>query len=400
MGRIRLITAVGAAAVMAASFPSVALPVLAGSLIHDLALSRAQFGTLLTLFAAVGVIAAAEVGKRADTYGPRATLLWLFGLAGLGLGALGSSRGFLTAAAAVAISGVANVLDHAPMNTLIARAAPTGKRGLPMGVKASGAQMGALLAGILLPFGEARVGWRLTLALMASAIAVGGLLLVYVAVPRREGSREPTTGSTGTLRNRDVAWLVASAALVAAGSSAVVGFLPLYAQDVGGMSAATTGALISVAGLVGIAGRIGWSWIGERGVDSAGSLAVLAFTSTSSVAALLVAPRAGPWAYWVAAFAAGATMLAWPGIGMLAVVVEVPQRVAGHATGLVLRGFLAGWAVSPVLFGAFVDATDSYALAWTAVGLTFIAGGVIPLATPCSARRWDRADWPESRLDR
>ncbi|HEX5578031.1 MAG TPA: hypothetical protein VFY43_00005, partial [Candidatus Limnocylindria bacterium] len=83
--------------------------------------------------------------------------------------------------------------------------------------------------------------------------------------------------------------------------------------------------------------------------------------------------RVGLWVAWPAAILFGATAVTWNAVGNLAVITESGTGLAGRATGLLAFGFYIGFVGSPMLFGLLVDATESYALAWSFVGLGFAA---------------------------
>jgi len=61
----------------------------------------------------------------------------------------------------------------------------------------------------------------------------------------------------------------------------------------------------------------------------------------------------------------------WNAVGNLAVISESGSGLAGRASGLLTFGFYMGFVGSPMLFGLLVDATGSYTLAWSLVGLGF-----------------------------
>jgi cyanate permease len=67
---------------------------------------------------------------------------------------------------------------------------------------------------------------------------------------------------------------------------------------------------------------------------------------------------------------------------MLAVIDEA-GTATGRASGVVLLGFLAGLGIGPPIFGATVDATDSYTTMW----LLSIAASAVALGLVMAWRR-------------
>jgi hypothetical protein len=92
-----------------------------------------------------------------------------------------------------------------------------------------------------------------------------------------------------------------------------------------------------------------------------------------AVGLILAIQWVGLWVAWPAAILFGATAVTWNAVGNLAVITESGTGLAGRASGLLTFGFYMGFVGSPVLFGLLVDATDSYTLAWSLIGLGFAA---------------------------
>jgi hypothetical protein len=78
------------------------------------------------------------------------------------------------------------------------------------------------------------------------------------------------------------------------------------------------------------------------------------------------------------------------------VITESGTGLAGRASGLLTFGFYIGFVGSPMIFGLLVDATGSYALAWTLVGVGFAATSAVILGWRRSASHRDLAAASES----
>jgi predicted MFS family arabinose efflux permease len=134
-----------------------------------------------------------------------------------------------------------------------------------------------------------------------------------------------------------------------------------------------TGLLVSAAGLCGIAGRVGWSFVAERRLGAATTLAMLAALGSAAVVAVLLAGHA-PALLWIGTAVLGASSGSWNSVGMFAVIDRMPSETSGAASGVVMLGFLIGLGIGAPPFGWAVDVTGSYAPGLIAVAAVHVAG--------------------------
>ncbi|MDP8958130.1 MAG: MFS transporter [Actinomycetota bacterium] len=374
-----------ALAMAAATFAISVLSVLARFLIDDFGLSHSQLGWLVTGVAGVAALASPAAGRATDALGGKTVLLATFSVAALTTLGMAAAPSYAWLLAFALLSGIGNAGCNPATNKLISSQLPPGRRGLTMGVKQSGVQGGLFLAGALLPPAALAFGWRLALSL-AGMFHLLAALVAWRVIPPDPVAAEAAVVGPGRYRHGPaVRWLAVYGFLMGAGGAAVVGYVPLYAEERVGMSVTTAGAAAAVIGLVGFAARIAWSRQSEAAGHFSTPLALLGLVSVASAAAVWAASAAGPWVLWLGAVGAGAGVVAWNAVGMLAVVAQVETRHAGQASGMVLFGFLGGYTSSPVLFGYSVDRTGGYDLGWAAVTLLF---GAAVLVT----RLWRRSD--------
>jgi predicted MFS family arabinose efflux permease len=368
---------------MTGGFIRAALPVLSTSIIDEFDLSRSEFGLLLTLFMVALTVGASLMGRVADVVGGRRLLAFRFTIAAAGLFGVMAAPTYLAIAVAVVLTAMALAGGNPGTNKLIATHVVPGRRGTVMGVKQSGAQLGVLVAGTLLPVLAIATSWRTSL-LSGVAIAAAGLTVLMAVVPPDAAPRSGEPGTIGWSTYRNVAGRVALIGLaMGAGVAAVFGFLPLYAQEAAGMSSTSAGALVSVMAAVGVLARIAWGRQSERSRHFGTPFVALALLSIAATAAIAAGEYAGSWLLWLGAAGAGASLEAWNAVGNMAVVALVEMDHTGRASGIVMTGFLAGGAVSPYLFGLAVDATSEYTPAWAMVAALFAVAAALSL-------RWRR----------
>lgn len=360
------------------TFPGFAFGVLGPPLVDEMGLSRVGLGLLTTCFFAVGGVGSLSAGKAVDRFGARTAMLVSFLVVVVALVAMAVSPGYPWLLVGAAAAGVALATGNPATNKAISERLPPGRRGLTTGVKQAGVQVGAFLTGLLLAPAAATWGWRPALAVSA-LVPLVGLVFTWYAVPADE---PPARRDVGTARPPlgPIVWgLAVYAFLMGAAVAANTAYLPLYAVERVGMSAATAGVVAGVVGFVGVVGRVVWGWGSERLPNYAVPLMLLAFGATVAVAMTAVAPLVGAWALWLAAIVFGATAVTWNSVGMLALMVEVDASESGHASGVVLFGFYTGFVGSPLVFGAIVDATDSYTPAWALVAAVLAGAGTLVL---------------------
>lgn len=361
-----------ALAMAVSTFAQYALGALGPFVIRDLSLSLARFGALSTALFVVGGVCSAPAGRVVDWLGGRRVLVATFAVAGAAFAGMGVAPGYGWLLAAVGLSGVALAASNPVTNKLIAAHAAPGRQGVVTGFKQSGVQFGAALAGGL-PAAASVLGWRGALAL-AIVLVAAGLMGTALFVPS-DAPGDDVEGVTGGRVGATVWWLTGYAFLMGIGVSAVSAYLPQYSVQRVGFATTLAGLAAGLVGAVGVAARIAWGYWLDRIGHVAGSLAVLAGCSVVAQTLILAAEAGGGWLLWAGAVGFGATAVAWNAVGMLAVVREGRQD-AGRASGIVLVGFYCGFVVSPVAFGAVVDATRSYTLAWGACAVAFALAAV------------------------
>jgi predicted MFS family arabinose efflux permease len=374
--------AVSAAVMATATFPIIAASVLAAQLIDEFSISRAQIGLLATGSGLVGALASPFFGRLTDRLGAVRSIIGVLvgGSIALSVFALSPSYGVLLSAAF--LSGLPNGWGNPATNALIVDNVPPGARGLVTGVKQSGVQIGTFLGGLLLPLFAVWWSWRVAL-LAFLAMPLSGLISM---IGRRNVERQRPAGSwssRGPLPTV-VRWITVYGFISGTASSALVAFLPLFANEVGGWSESAAGTLIAVVGIAGVAARIYWPRLAERSTGHAWTLRVLSWM-TMLTGLLLVATDLGwvpGWALVPAALLLGGGAVAWNSVGMLAVMDLVPHDMVGKGTGLVLLGFLLGLAIGAPLMGLSVDILGSYWPGWMATAGLLAVSGLLAFKVP------------------
>jgi predicted MFS family arabinose efflux permease len=363
----------------AATFAQQIFGVLASFLIDEFDISRSQLGLLTTAAFIVGAIGSPIAGGLVDRVGGRRVFAGSMALVCLATLVMAAAPNFLLMIAGAGIAGVALGCNNPTTNKLIARILAPGERGVIMGFKQAGVQIGVFYIGLVIPALATEFGWRVA---FASTIVVPLSVLVAtlrLIPPDPATVNEPDAPSTRGLHGT-VWWMTGYAVLMGAGVATLIGYLPLYLHERLGYSAGAAGIVIGIIGAIGIVSRIAWGWEAERKGHFARPLVMMGIGSVAATLLIMGAEAAGSWMLWVAVVLIGATAVTWNVVGMLAIVAEVDGRAAGLASGYVQTGFYLGFVFSPVLFGYLVDRTGEYTLGWLCVAAAFAAATGIALA--------------------
>lgn len=337
-------------------------------LIDELALSRTQLGSLTTALYLVAGLCSPVVGSLVDVMGGRRLLLVLFATAAVAQLVLAAADTYQIVLVAAAVAGAALAISNPVTNQLIGVHLRPGDRGTIMGVKQSGAQLAALVAGAVVPWGAVVYGWRMVVV-AALVLPLAGLLGTWWVVPTGSAGNQgkPSWSERGTA----VWWLSTYAFFMGGGTAAVVAYLPLYGFERVGLSVRAAGWAVALPGLVGVVTRILLGRVVERLASVALPLVALGVCAMVSLLLVLAAEAGGPWLLWAGAVGIGASAIAWPVVGMLSLLRTTSLGLAGRASGVLLLSTFAGFVSSPVVVGVSVDASGSYTVGWTIVTLLF-----------------------------
>lgn len=337
---------------------------LAPFLTAEFDMNRTQLGGLVTGAFLVAAVASPTVGVIVDRARTHRALATLFLLVAAMYAGASVAPSYLWLLVLLAIGGFAQALSNPITNKVIAQRVPTHRRGVIIGLKQSGVQFGALLAGLILPTAASRFGWRVAvlgvaaIALIAAVVSgVGGRSLSVDQAPSGEVRRERRRLTT------EVRSLVAYAFLMGGGVASTTVHLPLFAHEQLSFSPALAGLTIAIAGSVAIVARIAWGRASDRVDNLWGMLGLLGVGAIIGTV-LTLASMAWPLAVWAAVVFLGVSAMAWNALAMIAAVRAAGPDSTGWVAGVVNSGFFAGFVISPVVFGALVDTTGKYALGW------------------------------------
>jgi MFS family permease len=357
-----------------------AVPVISTFVISELDITTAQFGLSVTVMIAAVAVGVPVFGQLTDRRGARTVLVWRGGTAALALVGIALSNGFGQLLVFQALLGLAISGGVPASNRVVAEAVPLRSRGLAIGAKQAGATAGVLVAGIVIPFIAVRLGWRWSIA-TAALLSVLTVPALYYLVPRSLIEAAPRGSSRSSwaylLANTSTRWLSAHGFISGAGIAMVFSFLPLYAAQEIGLGPQAAGAVLSVMSVMAVIARLSWGRISDVTGDLGRNLRWISGLAVVAVGLIGSAARIGPLTLWAGAMLAGLSMEAWNAVAGNAVISAVPTSQSGRASSMVQLAFMAGNATGPVMFGVFVDATESFTLGWSVCAGLFVLATVL-----------------------
>lgn len=358
---------------VASSFQLFVIAVLASTFIGQFDLSRFEVGLIGSLNTGVGALTAPLAGRLTDAIGPRNSVIGCQAMAGLGLLMMAAATNIYVLIGATAILGWPQGWGNSATNALISERELPGRQGITTGIKQSGVQLGIFLAGATLPGLENRFGWRPAVAAYGLAFIFGSALSLLMAPKPLERSNlmsQARSRTAMTLGAREqhhyINMLAIYAFLMGSAGGAVGRFLALFAEEEVGVSNLTAGRVIAVSGLCGIVARVIVGRQAEHSGEPVLVLRWLALIAVSVPCLLLAITASRAWVLWPTAVLVAIGYAAWNAAAMLAVIMGVPARTSGKASGTVMLGFLGGLAVGAPIAGLTVDTTGGYTLVWIA----------------------------------
>ncbi len=380
MGPWRLL-ATAFTAQAAISFVELGVPILAPFVKEGLGLSAFALGVLVAALNMGRLVGAVPAGQLADRLGERRVLM----ASGVGLAAFAAlaSRGsYGMVVAALVCAGVFSGAATPAGSRLILAAFPRERRGLPMGIRQAAIPAGGLLAAIALPFLADAWGWRTTLAAATVVPLVGAAV---VALSRMPDGASADGGGLRDLaqvsRSRKIIYAGLWAFVFVGGQYALLTYLALYLEDDLGVGRAEAFAMVAVANLTGVLGRLAWGWLSDRFLDSRRRPGLVALSVLGVVSTALLA--AAPPAHATLVAGAGAALggfclIGWQGLWVTMVSELGPPGGSGTAVGFGMLFTNAGIIVWPPLLGLTADLTGSLRWAWVVLGAALVLA-LLPL---------------------
>ena len=226
-----------------ATFGFAVFGVLASELISNLGIERWQLGMLVSMATLGGGALSPLMGRWVDEVGGRRAVNTTLVLSAVVLLCLGAAADYALIVGAAFLTGLATAISNPATNKVISVETEPGRQGFIVGVKQTGSLFSAAIGGLLLPVFTIWWGWRW--AVMAFAAVPLAVAVPSMVRGVRLGTAAPKPGEIGrkneptSTMDRLPGWvyrLTIYSFLMGAAITAVLTYLPLFAQEVLGMS--------------------------------------------------------------------------------------------------------------------------------------------------------------------
>jgi MFS family permease len=254
-------------------------------------------------------------------------------------------------------------------------------------IRQSGAPLGVLAAGLIMPLLVAASDWRW--ALVAMSLACGLAAATTLRFVRRLDRLQPRPRAAGrgilgpvreVLAVAALRRLIATSFLFSSMLATLNAFVPTVVSALGGLDLVRAGLCAAAAQAGAIGGRLLWGVVADRVLTPRTTLAVIGFAMAGAALALGMIGRDDSFARIIAISVwLGATAGGWGGVVTAqAARLAPPGRVGPVASGVMAFNYL-GVMLGPPVLGLVLALTGSFFIALASVALVAALGGASAL---------------------
>ncbi len=264
---------------------------------------------------------------------------------------------------------------------VLARVTPARSRALVFSLKQSGAPLGGLIAGLLVPAMVHTVGWRGAI-LVSAGIALCAVVAIQPLRGELDNDRDPAArlsfsspwkAVASVMGDPDLRRLLLVAFSLTAAQATVMTFLVIYLIEVLEFEFILAGALFSAAQAAGAAFRVGMGWLADRMFGARVAMVVLGLASALGLVLFTTLSTNSP-LFLIAAvvIGLGAVSFGWNGVFLAEVAARPGTAGVGAATGGSLFFIYGGLVLGPLAASGLVSLTSSYTVPF--LGVACLAG--------------------------
>ena len=381
------------AAQIASAMGIAIFPVLAPQLAHMLDVDASAVGYLMSILFGAAMLASGAVGTVVLRWGACRAMQWSLWICAAGMVAGLAGKLWLMPVAAVC-SGISTALAAAGAAHLLYRFGPPARRNLIFSIKQTGVPLGWAAIALVAPVLTVAFSWRVSMFAVL-AYSVAGALLLGRWRRHWDDDRDPgAAGRTNLLTGVGVLWrypvlrYLAMAGFFFSFVQLCVGTFTvnLLVQEAG-YSLVAAGAMLSLVQVSGMAGRLVFGWMADRGGRA---ITVLVLTSLAAalgcVTSVLIASRPPVAALAVFYVLFGFVSYGWNGVMHAQIARLSPPGMVSVATGGLMIWVFGGILAGPALFAATYRGIGSY----TSTFVLLAAGALASAALAAAAARAER----------
>jgi MFS family permease len=268
-------------------------------------------------------------------------------------------------------AGAASSILQTASSAYLSSTVPIPRRGFALSAKFAGVPAALLVSGVAVPLAATHVGWRMTFAVTAGLVLLGGALLACRMGPTDRASHRSFEGPARQVRR--ALWRSGLAMFLGSMLSGVLLGFTTPALVRSGWSTAAAGATFAMFSVLAIVARICVAATADReGHDAARTIAMM--LAVGGAGASLVSTGTGPGVI-VGAALAFSFGWGWTGESFHMAVRAHPDNPA-TATSVIQSGGMFGSAAGPLL-GAPIEHGIGHAAVWLLAGTASVAAAVM-----------------------
>ncbi len=346
---------------------------------------QTQLGWILAVQLVGSVAATCIAGLLTDRFGDRAVVFWSGAVMGLALIGASLVENYAWLICWLLVYGIGYAAATPAGSHAIIFFFRKADRGLAMGVRMAGVPIAGAVGAIVLPPIAVHFQYRGALAaagfLTVVSCSIASLLYrePHELAGERISMRAMLVDMLTIARDSRLVFLTLTSMVLICAQFALMGFFTLTLVHRAGYSLAVAVGLFTLAQVAAIGGRFSWGWVSDRFFGASRALPLALACVLVALVAFAVASMTAATPLWVAVVAAvvlGFTAEGWIGLSVLGFAEIGGEQRSGSALGVGLTWTLFAAFVTPVIFGALVEAFG-YQLPW--IGLAaFELVGVIP----------------------
>jgi len=372
-----------------------AVPVMATEIAPDFGVAAKDIGVFMSIVFASAMVFSAASGSVIRRYGGiRAIQIGLsFSACCLLLVTSGSMPMLLLAAALVG----AGYGSNTPAGThVLARVTPPRARGFVFSLKQSGAPLGGLIAGLLIPALVTTIGWRGALTATV-LLALSAVLAIQPLRGALDDDRDPRTRLTfvspwgailAVLKNPPLRRLITVAFCLTTIQAIVLTFLIIILVETLGIEYTLAGVIFATSQAGGATLRIVAGWGADRHFGARKTLVFLGIGSALALVALTsLAPSTPLLLTVMVSVVIGALSFGWNGVFLAEVVNLAPPSEVGAATGGALIFLYGGIVVGPAALSLLVTLTGGFSAPLLGVACITLIASLNLLRSPHARAR-------------
>ncbi len=369
---------------IAAACALAAVPVIAPAIAMTIGVDSSMVGVYSGFVFGAATCVSAWSGALISRFGPVRTNQ--LALAGTGVALLVANGATLPAVALTALlMGVAYGTNTPTGSEVLARVTPPHRRGLAFSLKQSGAPVGGVLAGFMLPPIVLLAGWKV--AMLAVFVITAATAISIEPLRRRiDLPKKPLEGSGRMSALASMRYVLGDPSLrrlMGAGVSLIVvhscfqTLFVAYLVDQVGLSLALAGVMYASMQASGAISRVVIGWVVDRlrnpqvilpgvaGIALVGTLTVTTFSNQWPVAAI-----------WSVSLIVGLGSSGWYGAYLSEIARAAATDRAGFATGGTLFFIYGSNVITPTLASVLIGVTGSYIPVFGTIAVLAVVAGI------------------------